>query len=94
MLCIEKVMDVQHKIPSRNWHRKWWLKLREKQFTGWVKREKCSVLVCHFILSHGSGSCLDQPGCTFRELRWAEKFMFWCLEQKLKVQEETAVAGN
>lgn len=30
---------------------------------------------------------LDQPGCNCREFRWAglEKFMFWCLEQKLKV---------
>lgn len=67
MLCVEKVMDVQHKIPLRNWHKKWWLKLREKQFTGWVEEGKCSLLVCHFILTHGSGSCLDQPGCSLRD---------------------------
>lgn len=37
MLCIEKVMDVQHKILFRNWHEKWLLKLREEQFTAWLE---------------------------------------------------------
>lgn len=87
MFCIEKGMNAQNKVPCRNWLRQWWLKLREKQFPAWLEEGKCSLLVSHFILTHEAGSFLDQPGCNFREFRWAglEKFMFWCLEQKLKV---------
>lgn len=49
MLFIEKVMNVQHKIPFRNCHKRWWLKLREKQFTAGLEKGKMlsAVLSLH-----------------------------------------------
>lgn len=66
MLCFEKVMDVQHKIPFRNCHKKWWLKLREKQFTPWPEEGKILTATLSLHPHPWSWSFLHQPGCNFR----------------------------
>jgi len=43
-LCIEKVMDVQNKIPfkmQQSCCKRWWLELKEKQFTLCPEKQHC-----------------------------------------------------